>query len=168
MLSLLKSYFVLVLVLVVASCGFKPLYKKAEGENAHSCTNFTVAKMKAFRVPGQKMQYELQDALNQACINQDKNYRVEVDLSKTKGALAIQKNRAITRYNLTIVGNYRVYEDAAEKPSYQGTSTMVGGFDAVTSDYGTYALEEDTQVKLMDEMANDMALRISSQILRKK
>ncbi len=163
--SLLSS---LVIVLLLASCGFKPLYAKKDGERSHSCTNFTVEKVKTLRVPGQKMQYELQDALNQACINQEKEYRIAVDVVKAKGGIAIQRNRAITRYNLTLTGNYKVYESGSEKPVYTGSSTMIGGYDAVVSDYGTYALEEDTQTKLMEEMANDMALRISSQLLRKK
>ena len=168
MLLSLKNILVLTLLVAVSACGFKPLYAKKDGENSHSCSNFTVSKVDGFRISGQKMQYELQDALNQSCINQDKKYTVKVGLTKTRDSILIQKDREVTRYNLNVIGSYQVFEGDSAKAAYSGSSTMVGGFDAVTSDYGTYALEEDTQSKLLEEMANDITLRISSQLLRKK
>ena len=48
------------------------------------------------------------------------------------------------------------------------TGKNIGGFDAQVSDYGTYALEEDTEKKLLEEMANDITLKISTVLLRKK
>jgi LPS-assembly lipoprotein len=166
--SLLKSAILLSFVSVVASCGFTPLYKKTNGDKSNSCTNFTVEKIKSFSISGQKMQYNLQDRLNQACINQNKEYKIQVDVVKTKGAGSIQKDREVTRYTLNLVGSYKVFEGDSEKAKFDGKSVMVGSFDAVTSDYGTYALEDDTQEKLLEEMANDISLKISSQLLSKR
>jgi len=164
----LRNICLLVLIFLVSSCGFKPLYAKKDGEKNHSCDNFTVDKIKGYFIPGQKMQYKLQDSLDQACINQNKQYYISMDIIKGKNALSIQKDREITRYSLTLTGNYQLFEKGADKPLYTGTSVMVGSYDAVTSDYGTYALEEDTQAKMLEEMANDITLKISSQLLRKK
>jgi len=152
--------------ILVTSCGFTPLYAK-KGGKTHSCTNFTVSEIKGFDISGQKLQYRLQDSLNQVCIKEQNNYRITMDLRKSKEAIAIQRDRVITRYNLNISGTYKVYKVGEEKPITTGTSNMVGGYDTVISDYGVYALEQDTEEKLLEEMANDITLRVSSVLLRK-
>lgn len=166
---LAKSLSVFAAVIMLASCGFKPLYAKQEKDGQYTtCKNFVVAKMKDFGVSGQRMQYKLQDSLNQACINPDKDYRVTIDMTKSRDATAIQKDREVTRYNLTFNALFSVIDTATDKEVYHGNSSMVGGFDAQVSDYGTYALEEDTEKKLLEEMANDITLKISTVLLRKK
>jgi hypothetical protein len=129
------------------------------------CDNFSVNKVETTGTAGQKLKYKLQDALNAACIKPENKYNIVIELTKTKEALGIQKDREITRYNLNLSGSYKVTDENG-KNLYNGTSIMVGGFDTVTSDYGTYALEIDTEEKLLEEMANDIALKVSAKLLR--
>ncbi len=164
-----KNLIVVTLIVAVSACGFKPLYAKKEKDGSYkSCNNFVVSKIKSFGISGQRLQYKLQDALNQACVNPDVDYRVTLDVIKTKEGSSIQKDREVTRYNLNFNAKFSVTDSAKDKMVYHGNSTMVGGFDAQVSDYGTYALEQDTEKKLLEEMANDIALKISSVLLRKK
>ncbi len=166
---LVRTIAVLAFVSVVTSCGFKPLYaKKEKGSNYKACTNFVVSKLSDFGVAGQRLQYNLQDDLNQACVNEGTDYRVVVEVKRSKEATLIQKDREVTRYNLNFTSSFAVREVSTDKLVYNGTSSMVGGFDAQVSDYGTYALEQDTEKKLLEELANDIALKISSSLLRKK
>lgn len=168
MLWLAKNSLLLALVVTLSSCGFKPMYAKKGRDGTRACSNFAVEKIADQKLSTQRLRYKLQDALNQACINTDKNYRITVEIIRNREASSIEKDRTITRYNLNIVGNFNVFEGKSDKAIYNGASNMIGGFDTVVSDYGTYALEQDTEMKLMEEMANDMALRISSGLLRKK
>ncbi len=164
----LRALSLVAVVVLVSSCGFKPLYAQKGRDGTRSCSNFKVEKAKNPTLGAQRLQYRLQDSLNLACINTDKNYKVIVNVSREREAIAIQKDREITRYNLNLVGSYTVVDTTTNKPVDTGTSIMVGGFDAVFSDYGTYALEHDTEKKLYEEMANDLSLKISSRLLGKK
>lgn len=155
-------------IFALSSCGFRPLYSNPGKNAGKSCDNFTVDKLEKFDLAGQKLQYKLQDSLNQACINSNVKYGVSVDLTKSKEAIAIQKDREITRYNLHYIGNFTVSDKSSGKEIYKGSTNMVGAFDAQTSDYGTYALEQDTESKLFEEIASDISLKISSNLLNKR
>jgi hypothetical protein len=159
----LKNFAVAALIISVTSCGFKPLYENKERKGGQDCNNFSVLDNNYSRVTFQKLKYNLQDSLNLACINPDKNYKVKVNITKTREGVGIQKDREVTRYNLRLVGSFTVI-DSKEKTVTSGTSNMIGGYDAVISDYGTYALEQDTELKLLEEMANDIALKIASKL----
>jgi len=161
---------VIALTLVVFSCGFKPLYAKKDKSHGYKpCTNFTVEKVESHSISGQRLQYRLQDALNQACINTDTQYRIVLEnISRVREGVGIRKDREVTRYNLNINARFAVIDITQDKTIYRGSSIMVGGFDAQVSDYGTYALEDDTERKLFEDMANDIALKISSNLFRRK
>ena len=165
--SWLASSLLVALVMVTASCGFKPLYANKERSGGKSCSNFHVNKISDFDTAGQKLQYKLEDALNLACVNSDKQYEITVNLTKGKGGSAIQKDTEITRYNISFTGSFSVKDKTTNKVVYSGTSVMTGSFAAQTSDYGTYALERDIDGKLLEEMANDITLKTSSSLLNK-
>lgn len=162
-LSLLKNFALAAIIISISSCGFKPLYENKERKRGEDCNNFTVLDNKYSRVPFQKLKYNLQDALNLACISPDKNYKVKVNITKNREGVGIQKDREVTRYNLSLLGSFDVL-NSENKTVTSGTSKMVGGYDAVISDYGTYALEQDTELKLLEEMANDISLKIASKL----
>jgi hypothetical protein len=159
----LKNFALAAIIISLSSCGFKPLYENKEIKAGKTCGNFSIEEIKYSRIAAQKLKYNLQDSLNLACINSDKNYKVQIDLSKTSEGVGIQKDREVTRYNLRLVGSFRVL-DSKGKIITSGTSNMIGGYDAVISDYGTYALEQDTESKLLEEMANDISLKIVSKL----
>ncbi len=167
-LSPLKSVISLLVVLVLGACGFHPLYENHEREGSKVCGNFTVDKITKYDVSGEKLQYELQDLLNEACISTDKNYLVVLNITKTKEGIGIQRDREITRYNIHYVTSFTLKDKEADKIVYHGTSIMVGGYDAQVSDYGTYALEKDTERKLFDETAYDISMKISNTLKQKE
>ncbi len=154
----MKNLITLSLILFLTSCGFEPLYKKSEAGGA--CDNFKVNTVE-FSLAGQKMQYMIQDKLNQACIDPTKEYVVDVKMALTEEAVAIQKDRQVTRYNVVLDATYKLIDLVTNKDIYTGKTRSIGGYDAVTSDYGTYALKQDTKNKLAEEMAREIAFKIS-------
>lgn len=161
----MKIIFSFLFLGLLASCGFKPLYEKAEANGA--CDNFKVNSVD-FSLAGQKMQYIIQDKLNQACINPEKDYIIDVKVIMTEEAVAIQKDRQVTRYNVVLDASYKISDLVSGKDIYSGKTKSIGGYDAVFSDYGTYALKQDTKNKLAEEMGREIAFKISYLLKSKK
>lgn len=157
--SLLLRILPVMAVFVLGACNLKPLHAKKESLSGGSCSNFKVDPINFDQV-GQKLRYKLQDSLNASCSN-NKKYVISVELAKEKESIGLQKDREITRYNVFLVAVYRVREQGGNEVILEGRRKLAGGFDAVVSDYGTYAQEQDTYRKLADELARDLSLKIS-------
>lgn len=149
------------LILALSSCGFTPLYKSQELDSTNICDNFTVESTH-FEEIAREVKYPLQDRLNRSCTNIDQNYIVKLSLDKSEEPVSIQKDREVTRYNVSLNIRYDVVENGEDL--FSGNKRLIGGYDAVTSDYGTYIQEVDTAKKLAQEMSNDIALKILSRI----
>lgn len=162
---LLQTSFALIFFLSISSCGLQPIYAK-KGANSNLCNNFTVSS-KNYKEVGNKIKYKIQDRLNQACIDEKTNYKVELELDKGQEEVSIQKDREVTRYNVTLHVKYKIFVEGNKKLFAEGSKSLVGGYDAVASDYGTYSNEQDTFEKLSSEMAEDLSLKILA-IARKK
>lgn len=158
-----KYLILLLLSFAVASCGFKPLYKR-EKNQVGGCKNFSVD-VKPLDVSGQKLKYNLMDQLNIACIRPEDNFDITVTTLKSKQNLGVQKNREVTRYNVILESSYSVYDNSAKKTIYTSKSRVSGAFDAQISDYGTYAIEQDTYNKLSEDLAREISLKVASKIV---
>jgi hypothetical protein len=160
----MKKIIALVLVLALAACGFEPLY--AEKQNNKSIlvgSSFDIKKIDKFGRAGQKLQFELEDLLNYSKGGQ-KKYRLVVTPEKSKEGIGVQKDRFITRYNLRVRATYEVFEIASSRKIFDGATQAVGSFNAVDSDFGTYSLEENTLISLMDELAKEIVLSVSTKL----
>jgi hypothetical protein len=162
---MLKTKFLTLLLLsstLVSSCEVHPLYGKPSGQKG-ACNNFEVDVIDIDSA-GQRLKYKLQDLLNYACIKPDTKFKVGLNLTKTKQSLSVQKNRAITRFNMIFTAAYNVLDSDTNTKFYSGKSTATGAFDAQTSFYGTYSIEQDTNLKLAEELAREISLKIGAKI----
>lgn len=159
----MKNLVIILFVFLVTSCGFQPLYAKKQGGSSVLVGNsFEVKKISGGRA-GQKLQYGLEDLFNHGASG-EKKYRIETKLEKLKEGVGLQKNRFITRYNLRMIANYNVFDIATGKKIFSGSNIAVGGYNAVSSEYGTYALEENTELSLMDELAKEIVLSVATKL----
>lgn len=162
----MKKYISLITIgftLVLTACGFEPLYAAKQNEGSVLIGSSFKVDNVDFGRPGQKLQYRLEDLLNHGR-NENKIYRLKVALEKRTDGIGIQKDRFITRYNVRVRAVYEVFDIATSKKVIAGTSSMVGGYDAVTSQFGTYAADENVTLSLMDELAKDIVLSISTKL----
>lgn len=160
----IKFLTLLLLSVAVTSCGFTPLYKRPVNQET-ACNNFEVT-VPNIDAAGQRLKYRLQDLLNVACIRPDNKFKVGVTVNKTKQGLGIQQDREITRFNMILDSNYNVFDVDASKKIYSSRSRISGAFDAQTSDYGTYSIEQDTVVQLAEDLAREISLKIGSNIAK--
>ena len=160
----MKNIITLIIILTLAACGFQPLY--AEQQNNKSIlvgSSFEIKKIEKFGRAWQKLQYELDDLLNYSK-GGEKKYSLRVALEKNKQGIGLQKDRYVTRYNLIMRATYEVFEIASNRKIFGGLSQAVGSYNAVDSEFGTYSLEENTELSVMDELAKEIVLSVSTKL----
>ncbi len=164
---------VLLIFALVQGCGFSPMYSKKGNNNLKSLNQkeresvkdslrkVTISKLD-FGRPGQILVSDLEDLLNATNSNGEKKYSLNITITKSKAALATEKNREITRYNLVVDAEYRLVDLTTGAEINHGRSRITESYDAVESDFATYAAEEDSLKRIMKEMAHDIYFKIST------
>lgn len=156
--------FIIVTVLCLSACGFKPLY----GSSQHNSLSDTLA---AVEIPEARNRTEqiflvhLSDLLNPGNISAPPQYRINVTLNQSSSPLAIQKDRTITRYKTIITAHYTLTDIATGKVIEENSLRRDGGYDRVESDYATYVSETQTVKHILHELAEDFKLRLTLTLL---
>ncbi len=169
---LLRNFFSIILITsLLQSCGFTPVYKGNIQENEEGAGNGELLKEKLasislksvkFGRAGQVLQTSLEDILNPISIQVDKKYDLKLKIDKRRVAQAIERDREITRYNLIVMVQYTLMESSTGKVVSSGVSRIEDSYDAVQSDFATFAVEEDTLLRIMKEVAQDIRFRLVS------
>lgn len=164
---LLRKLFLLSCVLCLVSCGFRPVYQ--DSHQAYGVE--TEDKLAAIRIGNigpndgrteQMLRTNLEKALNLRSINVPQEYTLEITLTESLESLGVKKDREITRYNLVYTAHFNLLKNGIKTPVKRGKSRIAGGYDAVSSDFATYAAEKDIKGRIMNELANDIKTRLSS------
>ena len=160
---LFNKIIVIFAILFIASCGFTPVYQQQDANSADILASVSVVSSRD--LDGQSFSTKLEDLLNPNAKQIDKKYRIDTKLTKSKTPFAIQQDRTITRYKISVLVKYTIVELTTNKVVDQGTLKREGGFDVVESDYGSYISEEDTTKRIIKELAEDANIRIISIIV---
>jgi LPS-assembly lipoprotein len=167
--SLLRNIAVVLLLASVSACGFKPVYKDygADKTLSASLAAIEVAPLRQDRHE-QVLHSALQDLFHPSgSADIPTKYVLEVALERRRDASAIQRNREITRYNLSVVAKYLLKDKATGKVVKKGTSRMSGSYDIAASEFSNYTAEGDTISKIMREIAKDIRFQLTTGFLDK-
>jgi len=136
--------------LLLAACGFHPLYGRSIGPALSSVFVEPVPERDGF-----ELRNALIDALQSDGEEQGKAYRLKVTLSESAQGIALQNDATITRYNNTLTARYTLY-DAQDKVLTSGTETQMSAYNVVQSPYATLVASQDSS----KHAAQDIAERI--------
>ena len=136
--------------LLLAACGFHPLYGRSIGPALSSVFVEPVPERDGF-----ELRNALIDALQSDGEEQGKAYRLKVTLSESAQGIALQNDATITRYNNTLTARYTLY-DAQDKVLTSGTETQMSAYNVVQSPYATLVASQDSS----KHAAHDIAERI--------
>ena len=164
--SLLRKLLILSSVLVlVSSCGFSPLHSKNSRE--HYSVD-VVKKMKETWVEhipgrsGQVLRTVLMDSLNPESTPVKSYFRLIVVLDEREYPVGIQQDRRITRYNIVEEASYSLRSIKTNKIIDKGQIRLVGSYDAVDSDFATFAAKQDTVKRVMEELGYELEARVAA------
>jgi LPS-assembly lipoprotein len=164
--SLQRNLFFVLIALTLSSCGFQPFYaKQTLGSSARVPFDVGVEPIALGRT-GQILQNELQHLFNPLSQDVPQEYVLSVDLEEKISPLVIERDRTVSRYNLVYKARYSLKDPRSGKVINRGVSKVVGSYDAVESDFATYAAQKDTSERAMVELAKDIKVRLMAFLLK--
>ena len=148
-----------VIALLLASCGFRPLYKSGGGEAALSSVQIDVIKDRM----GQQLRSMLIDRFSPRGKAPRADYRLSVALTESKAGLAIKKDETATRANLTIAAKFKLVAIRnSQLGSFTGEAFSTNSYNILTSDFATLSAERDARDRALRSLAEEIRLRVAS------
>ena len=134
--------------LVLAGCGFHPLYGGAMEPELASIYVEPVAER-----DGYELRNQLIDLLGSDGRDTGKAYHLKLTLDSVSNGVTLQNDATITRYNDTLTATY-VLTDASGKEVTRGTQTSLSSFNVSNSPYSTLAVQQDSDRRAADDLAD--------------
>jgi LPS-assembly lipoprotein len=163
---LFRSLSIVIIVALLQSCGFTPMYAQRE-DSADIAEKLATVQIKPIKtLIGQTYVNTLEDILDPAHKGAAKDYVLEATVNKETQALAIEQDRTVTRYKVIVTVNYSLKQISDDKVISSGTVRGQSDYDKVDSDYATYVSEDQTTNRAIRELAQDTKIKIIAALLK--
>lgn len=147
---------VLALCTVLAACGFRPLLTVDEGPEVRG--QLAAVEVREFGGrPGQLVRNALLDELSAGAPEVPPRYVLLVDLTRRTDALGIQLDSTITRYNLTLVAQFRLLSRDDNRVLYSSTVRRVASYNVRRAPFTTLAAERNAERRAAIELGNNIS-----------
>jgi LPS-assembly lipoprotein len=161
---MLWSRLALVLLLLVAGCGYHPLYAQ-RGAEGGTVTN-ELAAIKINAIPdriGQQLYNMLRDGLNPQGKPEKPIYELSVRLSERNERLFYEEDATATRSNLTLRASYRLARADTGEIVTQGVSRAQTAYDilAANTAFATVTSEDDARTRSAHMISEDIRARLA-------
>jgi LPS-assembly lipoprotein len=140
------------LCLVLAACGFHPMYGRATGPALASIYVEPIIER-----DGYELRTALIDALQSDGVEQGKAYFLKITLNESPQGIALQNDATITRYNNTLTARYTL-TDAQGAVLTTGNLTQMAAYNVVQSPYATQVAALDSSKRAAQEIAERIHL----------
>ena len=146
--------------MLLAGCGFEPIYGARGGPE-------TTAEMSNIRIDpidervGQLLRNQLLDSLNPRGEPVQGRYRLQVQISESKGELAVRKSELATRTNMVLTATYRMLDTKTNAFVMARTSSVTASYNLVTNEFATLSAESDARERGVRDLSNDITRQIA-------
>jgi LPS-assembly lipoprotein len=147
--------------LMLAGCGFRPLYGESQGGSAENLASIRVEPLPD-RI-GQQLYTLLLERLTPKGIPSHPEYTLDVRLNESRQDLAERRDSSATRSNLVIRASYTLATNDPRHPrQFSGQATSINSYDRVTSEFATLTAEEDARDRALRTLADEIRIRIAA------
>ena len=161
---LLRNKWLLLLPLLLCSCGFQPLYgKKTDADDVSRVfAGVTIDPMPGRS--GQLLKTHLEDQLNpKGAIPPHPAYRLSVLFRSSVVPIGVARDGTVSRYNVYLTSQYVLYRNSDGKAITSGDIGYVDSYNNLTNAYfSTYVSEEDAYKNGINQLAELYRGRLSS------
>jgi len=150
-----------IMALILASCGFRPLYQSGGGSDRASLATIEVARIKDRS--GQRLRNLLTEGLSPQGRSARTAYRLTVSLTESRVTLAIRKDATATRANLTIRAVFKLAAlHNRNLGTFMGSALSTSSYNILTSEFATLSAERDARNRSLRALAEEIRLRVAS------
>ncbi|MDE2135225.1 MAG: hypothetical protein KGM97_03195 [Alphaproteobacteria bacterium] len=166
---------VLGLTLVLAGCGFHPLYAmpgSAHGSMRQNLSSIYVEPIADRQ--GYELRNSLIDLLDARAESGGAAYRLRLTLAEKSDAVGVQSQTvgavtqtAITRYNDTLTVDYELADARTKEVVAHGTETGLSAYNVLSSPYATLVAQQDADRRADDDIAERVRIDLAVYFARK-
>lgn len=148
----------LIFSLMLAACGFKPLYEAGGSSTQMQAELASIEVGPIADRLGQIMRNRLVARLNAGTRPE---YRLEVVLTQSSETFGVRPDTATTQEQLTLVADMQLIKFGEETPVITQSLRARSSFDVVLSDFATVSQREDTAQRLALDLAERIHRRLA-------
>lgn len=146
---------ILGLCVALGACGFRPLLTADDGPEVRADLGAVEVQGLGGRL-GQLVHNALLDELDAAAAADPSRYVLTVQLSRYSDAFAIQFDNTITRYNLTLVADFRLTRREDQQVLYQSVVQRVTSYNVLRQPFATLVAEQAAERRAAEEVGNNI------------
>jgi len=150
--------------LLLAGCGFRPIYAEPSGAAAARLEEVAVADIPEPEASGFLVQKELTRRFAPAGAASGVRYLLEVDLAERRNAFAVQSDASVTRFDYELTAGYTL-TDRTTGATYAARAASVASYNVLNSQFATLAAEQEAREKaaraLAERIQLDLALHLA-------
>lgn len=156
----------LVLALLLAGCGLRPLHMPVEGDAMHAgLAAIEIAAPKS-RL-GNELLNQLSADLNPDGLSVPSRYRLDISLKRTRTALAIQLDDRVTRYDLSLAAFFSLIRLEDDRTVYRSAVRRVASYNVLRDPFATLVAEQDADrraaVEISRQIRTLLALKLAEE-----
>lgn len=161
-----RTIFAACAALVLAGCGFRPLYGTSSiPEGAESAFATIRVEPVAATNDSDRIGYLVTNALDEALhkpgLKAEAKHRLKIALADERRGLAIQDDASITRYNYRLTADWALVTLGSDKAVAQGRAETTASYNVVDSEYATLVARKDAEERAAREIAEQIKLKIA-------
>ena len=146
--KILKINLSLIILLVITSCGFQPLYK------VNSLSGFIIEEPKKLDENTSMVFSELDRAFYKN--DGGNNYIVNFTIDEQFEDIDVREDEKVLRKNIVMTVNFTIREQGKKEILYSGESIVSSAFNRVAEPYSNYVSENDTKERIALLLAQDL------------
>ena len=148
--------------LVLAGCGYHPLYGEHGADNASVVDELALIHIEA--IPdrtGQQMYNMLRERLNPYGRPEQPKYALSVALTETRENLFLEKDETATRANLTLKASFVLRRIDDGTVITTGSSRSISSYDILSSQFASVISQEDARERDARAISDDIRTRLA-------
>jgi len=159
--SALGRLLAVALPLLLAACGWHPLYGKLDDNTG---AGLDLASVHVQPIPnrvGQNLYNELRDRINPGGEPADPQYDLVIGLTEQLQQYLVQADQTATRVDLTLYANFALYQRGNTQPLMIGQSRSTTTYDQLTNQYASVVSEDDAHRRGAEALADEISNRVA-------
>ncbi len=150
-----------VVAVLLAGCGFQPLYGTRDTLRAAQQGFPDVQVALISDRLGQLLRNELLDRINPRGVNRDPRYRLEVSAKETRSDIVILRDDTATFAKFSVEAQWALVDAETNAPVTRGTAQRTASFLISESEFAVLQAEADARRRATTQLAEDIRLRLA-------
>jgi LPS-assembly lipoprotein len=145
----------------LSGCGFRPVYGSAGATGSAAAQ---LSQVHVDTIPernGQMLRNALIERMNVNGIPAQPRYRLVIGLKEEELDLGIRRDATVTRGQIKMTASYQLVDAKTGTIADKGTARSISSYNVVESDFGTFVSRADAQARALQDLSEDITLRLA-------